>query len=386
MSEYINPSTLALTFDSVEGPTNITFAQLDYYVHEQLILSSVFGVRIGLATICLPVTYLITKNKKSPIFTLNMLCLFILFIHSIMYMFLIHDPYSTLAEHFSGYTKFDQVASAVSAATNTIYFLLVTLVECSLTYQVYIIFKVPGSRIRLLRYILTAVSALAGLTTIGIYFAYMVMTNKVDFFEIDEVPKWLVNTPIFCFTGTSCLTSVLLLLKLAVAIRARRRLGLKQFSIFHILFIMAFQTLIVPTVIIILSFHGVKSPYALSAIGMALITLSLPITTMWANSVLDGHTPSSSGNTYLSYMHNLTKRNFNSPGSSPTLRTVTEQKDISTDLPVETPTTLHDSGLTDDQKIWHEVEMYTDVLNAGDLDAEKDRCDSINTSKKANLK
>lgn len=375
-SEYIDASNIVLSYESAQGPANITFGEIDQYIHQQLILSSVFGVRIGLATVCLPVTYLITKNKKTPIFALNLSCLVVLFIHSIMYMFTVHNSYSTVSTYFSGYTYFNQNASAVTAATNTFYFILITLVECSLTYQVYIIFRSPSSRVRLLGYFVTFISAVVGLVTIGFYLAYLILANEVNFFDILAVPEWLVNTPLFCFTGSSCITSILLILKLGLAIRTRRILGLKQFSIFHILFIMAFQTLIVPTVIIILSFHGVKSPYALSAIGLALVALSLPITTMWANSVLDGKLPSSSANTYIPYMANLKNRPAaTTPQSSATLSGfdyAQKKEETHTASCLTSPGTLGDETNAEDPKFWRQVEMYADVLDPNDLEKEED--------------
>ncbi|QPG75873.1 hypothetical protein FOA43_003259 [Brettanomyces nanus] len=366
-------SSIPLTYESAYGSSEITFKILDSYVNELLIFGIVFGVRIGMACICLPVTFLITKNKKSPIFVLNMACLVALFIHSIMYVCSLTDWYNTLAYEYSGYLLFSGYASQLTAATNTVYTVLIALVEISFGYQVFVLFRSPKKRIQYTGYLITLVSVLLGLATVVLYFIYMVVANKVAFDNTLSIPKWLVNTPSICFTASSCVTSLLLVCKLAVAIRTRKTLGLKQFGIFHILFIMSFQTMIVPTIIILVSYNkngSQNAPHALTAIGTALVAISLPMTTMWANSILDSSVPTSAANTYLKTISDTSYRSYGS-SSTPTSTgafTYENEKEDFNNTALTSPQTLRNKDQGEDTKFWRQIEMYADELDPRDLE------------------
>ncbi|GME82208.1 unnamed protein product, partial [Ambrosiozyma monospora] len=239
----LDPTSIVLNYTSPYGDSQVWFSDLDHYKNSLVQLAAIFGVRVGLSALALPVTYIITKNRKSPIFFLNMGCLATLFLHSVLFICTLNGTYNSFTYHFSGYEYLDGHSSRLSAATNTIYIILIALVESSLTYQVHVIFRSPNARVRLLGHLATFIAGCLGLATVGFYFAFVVMSNKA-LFQLDySTPDWVFNASIICFATSSCVILLMLSIKLGLAIRTRKHLGLKQFSVFHVLFIMAGQTM-----------------------------------------------------------------------------------------------------------------------------------------------
>ncbi len=63
----------------------------------------------------------------------------------------------------------------------------------------------------------------------------------------------IYNAAIICLASSINFMTLLLIYKLAHAIKSRRFLGLKQFDSFHILLIMSSQSLIIPSILYILA-------------------------------------------------------------------------------------------------------------------------------------
>lgn len=373
-----NPKDIILNYTSYEGDISLTFGDIDEYVKSIVVLAIVFGVRIGLAALAFPVTFLVTKNKRSPIFVLNMACLGLLFIQSCLYSVSLTKYYNTVTYSFSLYPNLDRLASNISVASNVFYIILIGLVEISFCYQVYIIFESPQTHLKRLGYLATAFSASLGVASFVLYFIYMVYSNRAFFNEGASVPTYLVNTPLILFVTSSCAICLILLLKLAVAIRTRRYLGLTQFNLFHILFIMAFQTMVIPTILILISFNAFSdsdeySSQTFSALGTALITISLPVTTMWANSSVSNSVPTSTSNMhYLSSDDNKTiiespsdyypktsmSDSENSPGGF-----IKDHENQIIGGGYDDEMDGLKSSARDDNEFWKEVEMYTKDLD-----------------------
>ncbi|ODV84100.1 hypothetical protein CANARDRAFT_177263 [[Candida] arabinofermentans NRRL YB-2248] len=352
LPEGLDPTSIVLNYTSPYGDTQIHFYDLDEYLQTRIELAVVFGVRIGLAALAIPITYIISKNKKSALFILNECCLFTLFLHSILYASTMTKAYNSITAYFSLYIYIDKPASNLVAATNAIYILLIILVEMSMVYQVHIIFRSPSNKIKSLGFIATGVSGLLGLTTIGLYFGYASMAN-IALFDINySQPGWIMNAALICFSCSSCIMTLLLSFKLFFAIRTRRFLGLKQFGIFHILLIMSCQTMIVPTLLIFLSFSDMGTHnhtyQSLSALGTTLITISLPVTTMWANSSMSDTVATSTSDTYFQ-------------------KTITSsESSYSTSLGGDTP--VEGRG----RFFWKEVQYFANGLEPDDLEEEVD--------------
>ncbi|RLV91053.1 Pheromone alpha factor receptor [Spathaspora sp. JA1] len=159
------------------------------------------------------------------------------------------------------------------------------LIQISLSYQVYVIFKCQ--RWNIWGILTTCFSSLFSLITVGFFINSAVLAHKknaafAEGTEMDFVSLWN-ELPIWLFSANINIMSVLLILKLGMAIRTRRYLGLKQFDGLHILVIMSTQTLIVPSILLIVHYFGVSNAGTiLVQVSIMLIVLTLPLTSLWA--------------------------------------------------------------------------------------------------------
>lgn len=350
-----SPADIVLKFTTESGPQEVTFGDFDSYFKTIIVFGIIYGARIGMSFIALPVTYLFTKRRSSPIFILNMICLFFLFIQSVLYAVTLTDQYNSLSYIYTDSYAMNRNNSNITAASNVFYLLLITFIEISQTYQVYIIFESPQSMLKWVCYGVTGLSAALGLATVALYLDYMIESNMALFSETKVLPHYLVNVPIILFITSTCLICAALLAKLLIAIQKRRSLGLKQFNLFHILFIMAFQTMVIPMILTLISFNGFGedkySSQALSSLGTALVAISLPMTTMWANSSISSSTPTSQANTFF----------FN--GKTPSSSDNEGGKHLSTilvDVDLEKAIMRDDPDL-EEEKFWKEVALYSNT-------------------------
>ena len=383
----IDPENILVNETSFEGPVTATLGSFDEYMKTVVVLGIIFGTRIGLSVVSFPVIFMITKNKKSPIFVLNMTCLGLLFLQSCLYAVTLTRTYNTISYRFSHSGEINYAASTLSVVSNLFYILLITFVEISFCYQVYIIFSSPQKNLKRLSYLATAFSAALGMASIALYFTFMVYSNLAFFDNNVSVPSYLSNTPLILFVTSSCAVCLLLLLKLAFAIRTRRYLGLKQFNLFHILFIMAFQTMVIPTILILISFNAFSdsdqySSQTFSALGTALITISLPLTTMWANSSVSSSSPTSSYNvgspgSFSSSDDN--KTDIESPNSyygkiSDDIERSDSMYENENHSTVDNTMSLVSPATQNDREFWKEVELYTkDLGKANEKDGIEQR-------------
>jgi pheromone alpha factor receptor len=369
-----DPRDIVVNYTSATGPVTMTLGDFDNYMKTIVVLGIIFGTRIGLAALAFPVNFMITKNKKSPIFILNTTCIGILFLQSCLYAVTLTESYNTISYTFSMYFDIEKTASNISVVSNLFYIILIILVEISFCYQVYIIFESPQKTLRKLGYLATAFSASLGIATIVLYFIYMVYSDLAFYNNNVNLPKYLVNTPLIVFVTSSCVICLMLLIKLAYAIRTRRYLGLKQFNLFHILFIMTFQTMVIPTILILISFNAFSetdqySSQAFSALGSALITLSLPLTTMWANSSISNSTPISTANLSSPVYSSASDDNktfINSPSDFYPKVSIDDElgSNLIQDPEKDGYTMQNVTPITqDDKAFWKEVELYTKDLD-----------------------
>lgn len=371
---YSKVSQSLLTYDSAYGVSQVDFASLDQFLHANMLIVGIYAFRVGLAVTCIPTTILFSNNKKSIIFGLNVACLVFLLLDSVLNICAIEGVYDTVTYSFTGYALFDQHDSAIYTAAASIHAFFIGLIELSMVCQVHVVLASPKERARKLGWVATGFSALLGTITTALYITLAVYDGLLEFYKIDAIYTWLANAPLICFTISTCITSLLLVIKLGEAIKMRRELGLRQFSIFHVLFIMAFQTMIVPVVLILVSFYGDHSdngPFSIAAIGVALVAVSLPMTTMWANAITNKSIPSSTNNNYLKAINNASYKDCESITSSQRTLTSTLNDEKFTDSPntASTDSTKFNTGLTpdsEDPQIWDRVKLYADERQVED--------------------
>ncbi|XBW38210.1 hypothetical protein QEN19_003801 [Hanseniaspora menglaensis] len=282
-----NPKNVFLTYESIFSlETTTTFEELQNWVENKIKYAIIYGTRIGAAGIALLVLAIVTKNKKSPIFVINMFSLLFIILQSGVYLKYLRSNYASVTYSF---TYFEQMVKRsdiyTTGAANMLEVFLVFFVELSLVFQIYTLFK--NNDQKRIGQTCVALSMSIGLATTALFFASAVKNIILVYQSTGSTGDTrLYNAAVICLASSINFMTVLLCFKLIQAIRSRRFLGLKQFDTFHILLIMSFQSLIIPSILYILAYalsakHGSQS---LQAISTLIIVVSLPLSSMWAGS------------------------------------------------------------------------------------------------------
>ncbi|EDO15347.1 hypothetical protein Kpol_1011p19 [Vanderwaltozyma polyspora DSM 70294] len=289
-----DPGQGILTFISMYGNTTITFDELQLEVNSLITSGIMFGVRCGAACLTLLIMWMISKNKKTPIFIINQCSLILIIMHSGLYFKNILSNLNSLSYILTGFTQnITKNNIHVFGAANIIQVLLVATIELSLVFQIRVMFK--GDSFRKAGYGLLSIASGLGIATVVMYF-YSAITNMIAVYNqtYNSTAKLFNVANILLSTSINFMT-VVLIVKLFLAVRSRRYLGLKQFDSFHILLIMSCQTLIVPSILFILSYALSTKLYTdhLVVIATLLVVLSLPLSSMWASAANNSPKPSS---------------------------------------------------------------------------------------------
>lgn len=285
--ESFNPNNILLSYESAYSmETQISFGELQSFFNRKMNQSIIYGTRIGAAAVAILILGMVTKNKRSPIFIINQFTLLIIVLHSALFLKYLASPYSSAIYTFTYFPQLVHRSNIyVSGAVNMLEVVLIALVEISLVYQVYTIFKSSENRKMTVAWI--SLSSALGLATIGTYFATAVI-SMLNIYEksYSTSDSKLFNVSVILLASSINVMTLLLSLKLFFAVRARRFLGLKQFDTFHILLIMSAQSLIIPSILYILSYAlpAKDGTSNLAAIATLIVVLSLPLSSMWASS------------------------------------------------------------------------------------------------------
>lgn len=296
-------SQIPLNFSIPGDPEVYEILFLDLNSIQQSMMNKAIAYSIGLACAIVfsLVLLLVHKNKRSPTFILNQASMIVFIIRCSLYLAYLMGPFMDYNFQLTGLLNSkDYPKHKITIAANALYTILITLIEATFVYQIYSVFISP--EIKKLGLILTALSAALGLTAVG-WYLYLTIASSLRFessLRGEEAPIYisskLSSVPIIIFTTTVNVMSLVLIAKLAMAIRTRRYLGLKQFDSLHIVMIMMTQTFIVPSVLTIINSsleNTLGEENLLYTISMILIVLSLPLTSMWANAANNNPQPSS---------------------------------------------------------------------------------------------
>jgi pheromone alpha factor receptor len=211
-----------------------------------------FGVQIGMVAILLLVLAMITKQGKhrSLVFILNVLSLVFIFTRNIMACFGVTGPFYNYYNWVAGYYEGVTPAKNLSIAVECMSFFVDLIIELSLMFQVRIVCCTLSSRWRSL---ITFASVLVVLMAVGGRFALMVINIKDNIAIVGQSTEeqWkrlnqVGSASNICLMISIIFFSLIFCLKLAHAIRQRRKMGIKQFGPMQIIFVMGCQTLIIP--------------------------------------------------------------------------------------------------------------------------------------------
>lgn len=299
----LNYSLSLTNNDDVYG---VRFSMLEDHANQMAGFVAAYSSAIGICLLVSIVLWVVTQNKRTPVFVLNQLSLNFMVIRSSLYLVHLNGPLSSLSFTFTGiFTPEYQKYCRVVLAANAFEVILITCILCSMTYQIYIIFKSP--EVMKLGIILTVFMSMVNTGIVGLYINNAVVSSKV-YYNLSNndartvrTGSWVTDIPFALFSASVISTCVMLICKLVCAIRSRRYLGLRQFDVFHILLVMSTQTLIVPSILTLINF-GVSAflRNLLVVISILLIVISLPLSSMWASTANNGPMASSASLSFLS--------------------------------------------------------------------------------------
>lgn len=377
-----DPRFVELTYSVLGNELAVTFQDLDSYMKESLNLSILYGVAIGAAIILLFFNWVSVRAKRTPMFVLNQLSLILLIVKSALYLTYLLGPLASLAFSFTGMLIPDTYSSyRVTVASNVIHTLLIATIEASLCYQVFIVFCSPSDR--KLGMVLTLIFAVISLTTVAFYI-YTTTTTAIMYQQlfsqtqnVNRAGTWANNIQFIFFATSINLISCILIMKLVLAIRTRRYLGLKQFDSFHILTLISTQVMIIPSILVIVNYKSDQySSTTLANISVLIIVLLLPFSSMWSASANNNSLPTSSS---LRFLSNSTDSDNETIANSFSSIFPLKLKPLKANATLESagclPTTLKNDSLPslrsfglDIEKILYDTELQSMQLDDESLD------------------
>ncbi|OJD34311.1 mating-type alpha-pheromone receptor [Diplodia corticola] len=285
--------TLVL-YDSYGNPLSgtINLHELNVWAQYAVHASIVWGSQIGASMIMVILLLVLTKHDKrrSPIFILNILALALSVVRAITNATFYTSEWYNFYTYFSGDVSRvpgSDYASSITAGIMTL--LLLVCIESSLFLQASV---VCATLSRPWRIAIRISSAIVAFTAIGCRIALAVWNTRSILGLTATGIALLPPLANITSTVSICFFSLVFCGKLGLAIRNRRKLGLKQFGPMQIVFIMAAQTLIIPGVCSTIQFFTEDE---IGALSPTVVAIFLPLSSVWASANTDDHRQASRG-------------------------------------------------------------------------------------------
>ncbi|KAJ9638883.1 pheromone alpha factor receptor [Coniosporium apollinis] len=293
-----DPFHQAFTIVLPDGtPFNLTIDDINTYTQYGIRITINFSSQIGACLMVLIVLLMLTKQEKrrSPIFILNALALALGVIRNVLLCLYFTGPwYHPYAFFAQDYSRVPQTQYGVSITSSSLTLVVLILVEISLILQIRVMCVTATS---VLRFWITVLSITIAMIAIGFRFAYTVL-NAIAIRAVKSFMEyqWLGSATNITTTISICVFSAVFTARLGLAIRQRKRLGLRQFGPMQILFVMGCQTMIIPACFSLLQYIANESevPY-FSAQVLTVVSIFLPLSSLWASASLDDNSKASSG-------------------------------------------------------------------------------------------
>ncbi|GMM35366.1 alpha-factor pheromone receptor [Saccharomycopsis crataegensis] len=302
--EYLmsqNPFEILLNYTTPAGVQQVTFQELDHWLYRQCQGSIIQGIKLGAGIIMILATNMFTRraNKMKPMFWGLQATLFFMCLKSIFYMYYYLSNSGSITFAFSGYYVLDVTNRNMTTVTDLIQVLFVASIQLVLICQVWTLYKIPenGYAKNVLKFVVLGVCIVLAVVNIGFYIVDITFALIEIYNESGETsPIWTFNVPVILFLTSLWFQSFCLIGKLVYCVYLRRQCGMKNFSIYHILFIMSFQSMIIPAMVVIVSYNlNDWTSNTLPEISFFLTAMFLPFSIMWASSRNDSSSPYSTG-------------------------------------------------------------------------------------------
>ncbi|KAE8354704.1 fungal pheromone mating factor STE2 GPCR-domain-containing protein [Aspergillus coremiiformis] len=306
MSSNFDPYTQNVTFHTADGsPFLVPVTAVDEYYQYCIKICINYGAQFGASVIILIILLLLTRPEKrvSSVFFLNGGALLFNMGRLLCQMIYFTTPFVKAYAYFSG----DQSGTPTSAYANSVLgvvltSLLVICVEASLVLQVQVVCANLRHRYRT---VLLGLSILVALIPIGFRLGYMVENCKT--IVKADTPRsiiWLESATNIVITISTCFFCAIFIAKLGFAIRQRKRLGVREFGPMRVIFIMGCQTMIIPAIFSILQY--VVDVPELNSNVPTLVTIFLPLSSIWAGVTLSHSSPTESSTSHGGLWNRLT--------------------------------------------------------------------------------
>lgn len=292
-----------VTFHGPRGtPHEVPLKVLDSYMQYCIRICTNYGAQLGASIILLVVLLLLTKPEKrvSAVFILNCLALLFNTIRLVCEIVYFTGPFTELyrfiSYDFRGIPTGAYAASVLGVVLGEV---LLVCVEASLVLQTQVVCSTFRARYR---YVLLATSVVIAMVPLGMRMGYVVEASKnIVKASGSKSIQWLESSTNIALTISICFFCVVFVSKLGFAIKQRKRLGVREFGPMKVIFIMGCQTMLVPGRILaspcppvclanlpafISILQYIVIVPELSSNVITVVTISLPLSSIWAGSTL----------------------------------------------------------------------------------------------------
>ncbi|GLA03005.1 hypothetical protein AnigIFM60653_002576 [Aspergillus niger] len=281
-----DPFAQNVTFHTGDGtPFEVNVQEIDTFLQYCIQICTNYGAQLGASIVLFVILLLLTRPEKrsSSVFILNCAALLSNVGRLFCQILYFTTDFVRVYAYFSGdFSRVPTSAYANSVIAVVFYTILVICIEASLVLQVQVICANLG---RVYRQILLSLSIVVALIPVGFRMAMMVENAIAIMAAESSIPLiWLQSAENITATISICFFSAIFVAKLGFAIRQRRRLGVRDFGPMKVIFIMGCQTLVIPATFSII--HYIAAVPALSSNVATLVTISLPLSSIWAGVAL----------------------------------------------------------------------------------------------------
>ncbi|KAJ5111580.1 hypothetical protein N7532_002115 [Penicillium argentinense] len=291
--DNFDPYQQNITIRRADGlPLVVPLVELDSFVQYNVRICINYGSQLGASLVLFVILLLLTRQEKrgSAVFTLNSLALLFNIIRLFFGVLHFDTGFEKIYPYFTyDYSAVETGAYVVSIFTTVFSTLLVVCIEISLVLQTQVVCATLRRRCRV---VLLGLSILVALVPIGFRFGWMIM-NCIYILNIDYMDSiwWLESATSNVITTSICFFCAIFVTKLGYAIRQRNRLGVRDFGPMKVIFVCGCQTMTIPAIFSILQYR-VTVP-ELQTNVLTLVTISLPLSSLWATAALEQRGPGS---------------------------------------------------------------------------------------------
>ncbi|KAG4306027.1 hypothetical protein PORY_000015 [Pneumocystis oryctolagi] len=278
--------------------------------------SMIFSAQCAMSALLALVLLLTSKREKAKtlLFFLNIGGLTAVFIRACLQCAYLSGTWTSYSVQFLGeFELLSQSDFYISVIASCMPIFIILFIELSLLTQIRVIYATHKK----LQTFLTIIFSIMTIIVITFWVISAVQNSVAILSQTHFGNRGIWGAPwpytaariSFAFSiSTGC---IIFVLKLFSAIYRRHKMGLKEFGPIQIIFIMSCQTLIIPTIFVIIDFWLEITGF--SSLTQAFVVMSLPLSSLWASSKVERNKNSM----MQSYSEDLSSRNH-SIRSSPT--------------------------------------------------------------------